>query len=91
MPRSLFRMGIVNELLRRGQAVGPISVHVTKEEIAASGYKLLRRANLPPGWTGSYPYIVKVNTTGEYIVYADGTAQYLDYRTGRSDEIIDIR
>ena len=91
MPRSMFRMGIVNELFSGGQLVSPIFLHVTKEELAASGYKLLRRADLPPGWTSAYPYIVKVNTTGEYIVYADGTAQYLDYTTGRSDEIIVIR
>jgi hypothetical protein len=91
MPRSMFNMGIASSPFQRGQSVGPIFLDMTKEEIERLNYAPLRQTNIPPGWTGSYPYIVKVGQVGEYVVYANGTAQYLNYINGRSDEIVNIR
>lgn len=88
--RSMFQMGLTNELFWRGKAVGPMIWDLSKEEIAADNYRALRRMPVPGGWTGTYPYIVKVRDEGEYIVYADGSAQYLDYRTGQTDEIVRV-
>lgn len=75
----------------RGREVGPLFVDATREEIEAGGYALLRRPPVPRGYTGTYPYIVKVRTTGEFIVNADLTAQYMDYRTGEISDPVDIR
>lgn len=83
-------MGIVQELFSKGQAVGPMQWNLTKEEIERDGYAALKRLPVPKGWSGSYPYIVKVNTSGEYIVYADGTAQYIDYKTGSVSDLFQI-
>lgn len=82
--------GIPTAQLFRGEAVGPLSFRLTKAQIEAGGYAALKRLPVPPGWTGSYPYIVKVNHEGEYIVYADGTAQWLDYINGHIGDPIRI-
>jgi len=90
MARSLFRMGFGEELFHAGKAVGPMHWNLTKEEMEAEGLNRLKMKPIPKGWTGSYPYIVKVNTSGEYIVNADGSAQYLDYHTGAVSEPFQI-
>jgi hypothetical protein len=69
-----------------GTMVGPLSFRLTRAQIEAGGYEALKRLPVPKGWTGSYPYIVKVNSEGEYIVNADGTAQWLDYHSGHVGE-----
>lgn len=87
MARSMFGMGFQEARgFWAGVHVGPMHWNQTREEIEAQGFRQLRQTPIPKGWTGSYPYIVKVNTTGEYIVNADGTAQYLDYITGEISE-----
>lgn len=88
--RSMFSMGLVGQPFSAGQSVGPTFLDMTKEQIEALNYAPLRQRNIPKGWTGSYPYIVKVGTVGEYVVYANGTAQYLNYLSGQSDEIVNI-
>lgn len=66
-----------------GMAILPLTLTETKEEIEAGGFKALRNLKLPPGFTGAYPYVVKIGgNTGEYMVYADGTAQFTDYGSG---------
>jgi hypothetical protein len=86
MGRSIFSMGF-RDAPFMGQSPGmimnPLVVDKTKEEIEAGGYKVLRDLRLPPGYTGVYPYVVKIKGNGgEYMVYADGTAQYTSYGTG---------
>jgi hypothetical protein len=66
-----------------GQAVGPLTVNLTRAQIEDGNGNLLRAKPVPKGWTTGSPYIVKVGDKGEYVVYADGTAQYIEYGTGR--------
>lgn len=68
---------------KRGQSVGPLTVEMRRSEIENGNGALLRAKPVPKGWTTSSPYIVKVADKGEYIVYADGTAQFIEYGTGR--------
>lgn len=87
MARSMFSMGFQEVTgFWAGRHVGPMHWNLTREQIEANGLRQLHRTPIPQGWTGSYPYIVKVNTTGEYIVNADGSAIYLDYVTGDVSE-----
>jgi hypothetical protein len=86
MPRSLFSIGFSSQPFMGqapGMIVGPLTLLETREEIERGGYKALRDLRLPPGYTGVYPYVVKIGgNTGEYMVYADGTAQFTDYGSG---------
>lgn len=78
----MFRMGIAGEPWF-GQPVGPITVTVSREEIDRDPAKVLRKLPVPKGWTGSYPYVVKVDGEGEYLVNADGTVQLWNARQSR--------
>lgn len=69
--------------IERADLVGPLTVNMPREEIERGNGHLLRRQPVPGGWTGTFPYVVKVEDKGEYLVYADGTAQYIEYHTGR--------
>ena len=86
MGRSFFKMGFGSTPFMGqspGMIVGPLTLTETQEEIERGGYRALRDLRLPPGYTGAYPYVVKIGgNTGEYMVYADGTAQFTDYGTG---------
>jgi hypothetical protein len=90
MARSMFQIGFAGDQFYAGKAVGPIHWNLTREEMEQGGVKKLRQTPIPKGWTGSYPYIVKVNTSGEYIVNADGSAIYLDYKTGSMSDPFQI-
>jgi hypothetical protein len=85
MARSMFTMGFGGDPFlgqSPGMVMNPLVVNLTKEEIEKGGYKALRDLRLPPGYTGAYPYVVKIKDNGgEYLVYGDGTAQYTDYGT----------
>lgn len=86
MGRSLFSMGFGGDPFlgqTPGMSLIPLTLSETKEEIEAADYKPLRDLKLPQGYTGAYPYVVKIGgNTGEYMVYADGTAQFTDYGKG---------
>lgn len=93
MTRSIFSMGFRSDpfsLGNPGVAVGPLHIQLTREEIERRGRELLRLQPVKPGWVGTYPKIVKVNNSGEYIVYADGTAQYIDYKSGNVGALFEI-
>lgn len=87
MGRSYFSMGFRSDPFMGatpGMVVGPLTIMMTREEIEAAGYKPLRDLKLPKGYVGSYPFVVKVaNNSGEYLVYADGSAMWTDYGSGR--------
>ena len=87
MGRSFFRMGFSADPFMGavpGMVVGPLTLKATRAEIEAGGYKLLKDLRLPPNYTGAYPYVVKIgDNSGEYLVYADKTAQFTDYGSGR--------
>lgn len=87
MGRSMFTMGFTaNPWLGQGRSpgdyVGPIHINMTEEDIVKNARELLKLQPVPPGWVGTYPKIVKINTSGEFIVYADGSAQYISYKRG---------
>jgi len=74
----------------QGQGVGPLHINLTQEQIEQQARDLLRLQPVQPGWVGTYPKIIKVNTSGEYIVYADQTAQYIDYGKGTVGPLIQL-
>lgn len=88
MGRSFFQMGFGGDPFlgapTPGMTVGPLTLKETKAEIEAAKYKPLMNLKLPAGYVTAFPYVVKIGgNTGEYLVYADGTAQYSDYGSGR--------
>lgn len=59
----------------------PIAVlQVTREEVERNPSLLTK---LPQRQAITYPYTVVIDGEGEYLVNADGTAAYYDYRAGR--------
>lgn len=66
----------------QGAAGIPI-FHMTRDQVDRDRAGVLRRLPVPPGVTVSYPYIVKIAGEGEYVVNADGTANYYSYKYGR--------
>lgn len=91
--KSIFRMGFGSDpftMGNPGEMIGPLHVNLTKEEIEDKARELLRLQPVQAGWVGTYPKIIKVNTSGEYIVYADHTAQYLDYHSGNVGPLIQL-
>jgi hypothetical protein len=95
MGRSFFRMGFSADPFMGqvpGMVVGPLTLKANRKEIEAGGYKLLRDLRLPQGFTGAFPYVVKIgDNSGEYLVYADGTASFTDYGSGRVGAPIRIK
>lgn len=65
--------------------------NVSREKVDGDRAAILRNLINPPGTTVTFPYIVKIANEGEYVVKADGTAQFYSYRYGRWEppEIID--
>ena len=91
--KSFFSMGFQADpfsIGNPGGAVGPLHIDMTQEEIERQGRELLRLQPVNPGWVGTYPKIIKVKDQGEYIVYADQTAHYLNYRTGNVGPLIQL-
>ncbi len=61
----------------------PIMLNMTYEDIKAQGWAPLRNVQMPKGLILSFPYVVKLtNGTGEFMVYADQTAQWTRYGSG---------
>lgn len=73
-----------------GQQPGMISplpvlpvLNLSYAEIKAQNWKPLRDLRLPPGLVAVYPIVVKLeNNEGEFLVYADGSAQWTGYGSG---------
>jgi hypothetical protein len=89
MGRSIFSMGFRSDPFM-GQLPGMISMppvlpvlNLTYDQIRAQNWKPLRDLRLPPGVVSVYPVVVKLqNNEGEFLIYADGSAQYTNYGTG---------
>lgn len=67
-----------------GQAtfsVKPITVAVNHTEIPLNELAHVLKSAVPKGYVGTSPYVVKT-LDGEFLVYADGTAQF--FPLGRS-------
>lgn len=93
--------GLMHNISRRGflglgaafqGTGGSIPVwNVSRDTIDANRAAVLRKLMNPSGTTVTFPYIVKIANEGEYVVNADGTAQFYSYRYGRWEppELID--
>jgi hypothetical protein len=92
MKKNIFMSGFSggNSPFDRASLVPPLHFQTTRAAIEADGYRSLRNIPLPKGWAGTFPYIIKVGSEGEYIVNADGTAQWLDYHNGQIGEPVRI-
>jgi hypothetical protein len=85
MRRSLFSLGFEgNGQPWAGMPSGIPVYHMTREEVDKDR-RILRKLPTPPGFSVSYPYIVKLENVGEYVVQADGTASFYSYIYHRWD------
>jgi len=57
-------------------SVKPITLAVNHDEIDPKDLPKLLRNAVPKGFVGTSPYVVKT-LDGEYLVYSDGTAQFI--------------
>lgn len=64
-----------------GFSVKPITLALNSYEIRPGELKHLLKQAVPSGYAGTYPRVVKT-LDGEYLLYADGTAQF--FPLGRS-------
>ncbi len=61
----------------------PAMLNLTYEQIRAQNWKPLRDVKLPAGHVVVFPYVVKLaDGSGEFLVYADSTAQWTAYSSG---------
>lgn len=82
--QSLFTLGFLGARSPFNGGPGSIPVYKTsREEVDRDRARILRNYPHPPGTTVIFPYIVKIANEGEYVVNADGTAQFYSYRYGR--------
>lgn len=82
--RTMFTLGVSSNPWMGQTRNGGIPVYdMERGAIDADRAKILRRLSVPPGMTQPFPYIVKVIGEGEYLVKADGTAQFYSYKYGR--------
>lgn len=82
MMKSMFALGFQTNPWTGAPAGIPI-YHMKRAGVDKNRARILRKLPVPPGVTQSYPYIVKIAGEGEYVVSADGTAQFYSYRAGR--------
>lgn len=76
----MFSLGLARE---PWHAVGPMTFIATREQVDRDRAAILKRMPIRKGWTGTYPYVVKIEGEGEYLVYADGSVQFWNSRQGR--------
>jgi hypothetical protein len=80
--RSMFSLGLKSDPWTGNPAGIPV-YDVSRDVIDKDRARVLKRLPVPPGRTQSYPYIVKIQGEGEYVVRADGTASFYSYKYGR--------
>lgn len=71
--RSIFRPRFLGQ---SGFSVKPITLAVNHDELDPENLAKVLRHAIPRGYAGTSPYVVKT-IDGEYLVYADGTAQFV--------------
>jgi len=85
MRRSLFTLGIVADGQPwAGMPSGIPVYHMTRDQVD-NDRRILKKLPTPPGFSVAYPYIVKLENVGEYVVQADGTASFYSYVYHRWD------
>lgn len=80
--RTIFSRDALGKVSPFGGVAGIPIYTMSREDVDLDRGAVLKRLPVPPGHTVSYPYIVKVNGVGEYIVQADGTASFYSYKYG---------
>lgn len=87
----MFELAAVGTRSPFNGTAGTIPVHNITREQVDQDRSILRNFPHPPGTVVTYPYIVKIAGEGEYVVKADGTAQFYSYKYGRWEppEVID--
>lgn len=78
MKRTLFRLGIQDGEPWAGMPAGIPVYYMTREQVDRDR-SILKRLPVPPGHSIGYPYVVKINGVGEYLVQLDGTATFYSY------------
>lgn len=82
--RSLFDLNGLGARSPFNGTAGSIPVYrMTRDQVDLDRAKILRNYPHPPGTSVQFPYIVKIAGEGEYVVNADGTAQFYSYKYGR--------
>ena len=92
MAHSIFTLGFFGQTgFFRPQAGIPV-YRMTREQVDHDR-SILKRLPVPPGMAVMFPYVVKIDGEGEYLVQADGMAVFLSYRDGRAEPpvIVDNR
>lgn len=80
--RSMFNLGFTTNPWTGAPAGIPV-YNVSRDQVDGDRGKFLKRLPVPQGVTQAYPYIVKIAGEGEYVVSADGSAQFYSYKYGR--------
>lgn len=86
MPRSFFSMGFRSDPFMSqipGGVSNPPVIDMTYEQIRTQKWRPLRDLRVAPGMVAVFPVVVKLrNNEGEFLVYADGSAQWTSYGSG---------
>lgn len=84
MMRTLFQLAFLGARSPFNGTAGSVPVYnITRDSVDKDRARILRNYPHPPGTTVTFPYIVKIAGEGEYVVNADGTAQFYSYKFGR--------
>lgn len=83
MARTIFRMGFGNGEPWAGMPAGIPVYRTTRSEVDQDRAAVLTRLPVPPGRTVQYPYVVKIEGEGEYLVRADGTSVFWSIKARR--------
>ena len=89
--RSIFQLGFLGARSPFNGTGGSIPVYnMTRDGVDANRAKVLRNIERPPGTALTFPYVVKIAGEGEYVVSANGTAQFYSYKYGRWEDPVYI-
>jgi hypothetical protein len=83
MRKSIFHLGTVGDGEPWAGMPSGIPVYYMTREQVDMDRSILKKLPTPPGMSVSYPYIVKIDNVGEYVVQADGTASFYSYKYHR--------
>lgn len=82
--KTLFDRNFLGNQSPFNGTAGSIPVHkISRDQVDRDRAAVLRNVPRPPNTTVTYPYIVKIAGEGEYVVSADGSAQFYSYKYGR--------
>lgn len=89
--RTIFQLGLLGAGSPFNGTPSSIPVYnMTRDGVDADRARVLRNTLRPPGMALTFPYVVKIAGEGEYVVSADGTAQFYSYKYGRWEEPVYI-